>query len=175
MSLNDKHMIDFAVGGSHRGRVVNKRTTLGRLKAILSVPSVDATITAKGYADLDADARSARKAMAGYILPGHFRDGIRKASHQLFRSMIALDLDRVTPLQLDLIREGLVPIEGTYWFMHTTRSHSRRAPRVRMFIPLSHNVDAEEALALVRLLSLGLANDPEEAIEIPDLVSFRFA
>lgn len=174
MPLNDKHKIDIAVGGSHRGRVSNKTTTLRKLREQLSTPSVDASITFAQYQALTVDEKGARKAQAGYIMPGHFRDGIRKRSHQLFRSMVALDLDNVSKRQLRAIREGETPLSRYYWFMHTTRSHSPEKPRVRIFLLLSRNVDADEAYALTRLVAQLLAEDPDEAIEIPDLVSFRF-
>ncbi len=174
MSKHDKHRIDIAVGGAHRGKVANKSTTLRKLREQLSDPLVDKSISYAQYQALSVDEKGERKAMAGYIMPGHFRDGIRKISHQMFRSMVALDLDNVTHQQLDLIRECLVPLRRFYWFMHTTRSHCPERPRVRIFLPLTRNVNAEEAYALTRLVARLLADDPDEAIEIPDLVSFRF-
>lgn len=174
MSKHDKHRIDIAVGGTHRGKVANKTTTVRKLREQLSDPLVDKSISYAQYQALSVDEKGARKAMAGYIMPGHFTDGIRKISHQQFRSLVALDLDNVSHQQLDLIRECLVPLRRFYWFMHTTRSHCPERPRVRIFLPLTRNVNAEEAYALTRLVSLLLADDPEEAIEIPDLVSFRY-
>ena len=174
MSINDKRRIDIAVGGSHRGRVTNKSPTLAKMRETLTQPSVDASINYAQYQALTVDEKGLRKAQAGYMMPGHFRDGVRKISHQMFRSMIALDLDNVTRKQLAAIREGLTPLSRFYWFLHTTRSHCPEKPRVRIFLLLSRNVDADEAFALVRLISQMLLDDPEESIEIPDLVSFRF-
>jgi putative DNA primase/helicase len=173
-SKHDKHRIDIAVGGAHRGKVANKTTTLRKLREQLSDPLVDKSISYAQYQALSVDEKGERKAMAGYIMPGHFTDGIRKISHQQFRSLVALDLDNVSHEQLDLIRESLVPLRRFYWFMHTTRSHCPERPRVRIFLPISRNVNAEEAYALTRLVALLLADDPDEAIEIPDLVSFRY-
>ncbi len=69
---------------------------------------------------------------------------------------------------------GLAEINQYYWIMHTTRAHCPEKPRVRVIIPCSRSMDATETNAITRLLSLQLADDPDEAIEMPDLVSFRY-
>jgi hypothetical protein len=94
-SRHDKHRIDIAVGGIHRGKVVNKSPTLRKLREQLSEPLVDTSISYAQYQSLSVDEKGQRKMMAGYIMPGHFRDGIRKISHQQFRSLVALDLDNI--------------------------------------------------------------------------------
>ena len=174
MSSCDTHRIDVAIGGQHRGKVKNVSPTWRKFVDELSEPMADKAVTFAQFEKLDLSKKSDRKAMAGYIMPGHFRDGIRKISHQKFRSMIAIDIDHATSEQVALIREGRVPLAQFVYFMHTTRSHCPERPRARVWLPIKRNVDAEEAFALTRLVSLLLADDPGEAIEIPDLVSFRF-
>jgi predicted P-loop ATPase len=88
--------------------------------------------------------------------------------------MIVLDLDYVKIAQLEHIRMGFAEINQFYWVMHTTRAHCPEKPRVRVIIPCDRAIDATETNAITRLISMQLADDPDEAIEIPDLVSFRY-
>ncbi len=172
MSRNDSHMIDIATGGKHRGLVVNRTMSLARFRGKLSDPMIDKAVSFAAYAKMDADQKAARKMMAGFVMCAHFRDGLRKGHCQQHRSVLAYDLDNVTPEQLDDLRSGLTPISRYHWFMHTTRSHCPERPRVRLFVFLSRNVNADEFHALVRLVAELLTD--KDGIEIPDPVSFKW-
>ncbi len=161
-------------GGRARGTVASKRWSLRKLLDKLSNPSFDASITYSGYMKLPADEQAARKAAPGFIIAGRFKDGRRKISHQLGRSAIQIDIDYATAAQVDHILHGDAPIRQFCFLWHTTRAHCANKPRVRIIVPLEKMVDADQANAITRYLSTMLADDPEEAIEIPDLVSFRF-
>lgn len=168
-------IINYCVNtGRGLGRVKNKKSTLKRFKDMLAEPMVDTSVTFAHYMALDQDAKLEKKRYPGYWLAAHFRDGRRKLDHQLHRSMIVLDLDYVEIKQLDNIRMGFAEINQYYWIMHTTRAHCPEKPRVRVIIPCSRPMDATETNAITRLTSLQLADNPDEAIEIPDLVSFRY-
>ncbi len=171
----DKRVVKYCVGtGTGLGKVKNRKTTLARLKALLSDPLVDTSVTFAEYMALDQDAKLVKKRAPGNWLAAHFEDGRRKLDHQLFRSMISFDLDYITVEQLEHIRDGGAEINRFYWFMHTTRAHCPEKPRVRMVVLTSRDMNAGETHAITRLLSLHLADDPDEAIEIPDLISFRY-
>jgi predicted P-loop ATPase len=169
------YIVEYCVNaGNSLGRVSNKQLTLNDFKAMLAEPCVDISVSFTQYVDLDQDAKLMKKSAPGFWLAAHFRKGRRKLDHQLFRSMIVLDLDHVRANQLDHIRMGFAEINQYYWIMHTTRAHCPKRPRVRVIIPADRHMDATETNAITRLISMQLAEDPKEAIEIPDLVSFRY-
>lgn len=171
----EDYIVKYCVNTSTSlGRVKNKKSTLKCLKDMLIEPMLDTSTTFAQYMALDQDAKLAKKSAPGYWLAAHFREGRRKLGHQMFRSMIVLDLDYVKIKQLDYIRMGDAEINQYYWIMHTTRAHCPEKPRVRVIIPADRTMDATETNAITRLISLQLADDPDEAIEIPDLVSFRY-
>lgn len=175
MTAIEDYIVKYCVSvGNGLGRVANKKTTLKKLKSLLVEPALDTSVTFAQYMALEQDAKLVKKSAPGYWLAAHFREGRRKLDHQLFRSMIVLDLDYVTMSQLEFIRMGFAEINQFYWIMHTTRAHSPEKPRVRVIIPVDRVMDPTETNAITRLLSLQLAEDPDEAIEIPDLVSFRY-
>jgi putative DNA primase/helicase len=171
----ERYIVKYCVNvGNGHGRVKNEESTLKGLKALLSEPMVDMSVSFAQYMSLDQDAKFVKKSAPGYWLAAQFRGGVRRRDHQLFRSMIVLDLDYVKVAQLDYIRMGFAEINQYYWIMHTTRAHCPKKPRVRVIIPCDRQIDATETNAITRLISMQLAEDPDEAIELPDLVSFRF-
>ncbi|MEM1149953.1 MAG: VapE domain-containing protein [Pseudomonadota bacterium] len=171
------------MGQGNLGTVKSKKVIWKRLKARLSEPMVDASITFTQFLELKKKAGDKDKAANDRLLklkagPGNwtaakYSGTSRKVAEVEGKSCIVYDLDFVTHEQLDYIREGFAEINAFAWFMHTSRSHSPEKPRVRLVIPASRLMLPEEAFAIHRLLALYLADDPEEAVEIPDLVSFR--
>ncbi|SFE59243.1 Virulence-associated protein E [Sulfitobacter brevis] len=171
----ENYIVKYCVStGNGLGRVKNKKSTLKRLKEMLVEPMLDTSVTFAQYMALGQDDKLPKKAAPGYWLAAHFTDGRRKLECQLFRSMIVLDLDNIKVSQLEYVTMGQAEINRHYWIMHTTRAHCPEKPRVRVIIPANREMNATETFAISRLISLQLADDPEEAIEIPDMVSFRF-
>lgn len=155
-------------------QVANKALPLNRFVKLFEEPLHDTSVTYAQYMASDQDAKLLKKSAPGYWVAAHYSDGRRKAQNQHFRSGLVFDLDYVTDEQLEFIRNGGAEINRVYWFMHTTRAHCPENPRVRIFVPTNRKMDATETHALTRLLAMELADDPDEAIEIPDLVSFRY-
>ncbi|WP_068316232.1 VapE domain-containing protein [Aliiruegeria sabulilitoris] len=193
----NNHKIVISVGGTDRGRVTTREITFRKLVKLLSKPSVDAQMAFAQYMAIkkaaskrpppgEAESQEARekrqkaddrlmeiKASAGYIVAGKFKNGRRRKEELIGRSCIQIDIDNATPEQTDFIIDGFAEVCRYAFVWHTTRSHCPERPRVRILVPLSKMVDGDTAHALTRLLSLLLADDPVESIEIPDLVSFR--
>lgn len=166
-------------GGKARGTVTSKKQSMRRLHRAFETPSVDASITYAQYMKLgetkEGKQRQAdKKAAAGFIIAGKFKDGRRKITHQIGRSAIQIDIDHATPAQAEFILVGFAELNEWGYLWHTTRAHCAQKPRIRILVPLKRMVNGDEANALTRLLALTLADDPAEAIEIPDLVSFRY-
>ncbi len=176
-SLNANFVLKFCRSKGSNGttaQVANKALPLNRFLKLFEEPLHDTSVTYAQYMALDQDAKLLKKSAPGYWVAAHYADGRRKAINQHFRSGLVFDLDYVTDEQLEYIRSGSAEINRVYWFMHTTRAHCPEAPRVRIFVPTNRKLDATETHALTRLLAMELADDPDEAIEIPDLVSFRY-
>ncbi len=170
----DSHMIQIAVGvGSGLGKVKNKPVSWRRLKQRLAKPMVDTSVSLAQYLALDTDKKLEKKRAPGNWTAAKYKGTSRKVDQVVGKSCVVLDLDYVTQEQLDFIQDGIAEVNQFAWFMHTSRSHIPEAPRWRMVVPTSRLMSPEEAHAITRLLALYLAPEPDEAIEIPDLVSFR--
>ena len=161
--------------GTSLGKVVTKKKTWKSFRAMFdrSKVLVDTTCTFAQYKALDVDGQGKKKLAAGNWMPALFKDGRRKGPNQLCRTMVVFDLDYVSLSQLDNIRLGFAPICKYAWFMHTTRSHCPEKPRVRLIVPVDRGMTLEECNALTRLLACELADEPDEGIEIPDIVSMK--
>ena len=177
----DTLIIQISVGrNGSMSRVDMKKKTWKTFKAMFDRKNVleDTSCTFAQYAAMSErkegrDKQGVKKMAAGNWSPALFKDGRRKMTNMLGKTGIVFDLDYITIDQLDSIRLELVPVSKYAWFMHTTRSHCPEKPRVRMFVPTSRTISLEEANALTRLLACELADDPDEGIEIPDIVSMK--
>ena len=171
---NDNHTFVVAVSvGKGLGKIRHTRRSWRKWRTIWSEPSVDASCTFAQYEALSPNEKVARKRAPGSWTPSRYKGNRRAVVDLLEKTLLVYDLDHVTHCQLDHIRIGLAPISRFEWFMHTTRSHTPENPRVRMILPVSRPMKPDEANAVFRLVAQELADDPEEGIEIPDLVSFR--
>lgn len=160
-------------GGKARGSVRGGQVSVRKLYETLSTPSVDNSITYSNYMELPLEEKGARKAAPGFIITAKFRDGKRKITHFEGKSAVQIDIDNCTPEQAEYILNGGAPICVYAYLWHTTRAHCAMRPRIRLIVPTDRLMDADEANAITRLLSLYLADDPDEAIEIPDTVSHK--
>jgi len=171
---NDSHTFYVADGvGKGLGRIKNQKRSWRKMKRLLSQPSVDSSVTFAQFQSLDDDTKLAKKRAPGSWTPSRYKGNRRKIAALEAKTLIVYDLDYITIEQLADIREGRAPISRWEWFMHTTRSHCPERPRVRLILPISRELPPDEAQAVFRFLAQYLSDDPEEAIEIPDLVSFR--
>lgn len=170
----DNQKIWITVGvGSGLGRIECKKSSWWRFKNRATEPAVDTSVTLAQYLALGTDAKLEKKRAPGNWTAAKYKGKTRKVAEVAGKSCVVLDLDNISHDQLDDIRGGLAEVNAYAWFMHTTRSHTPEKPRARMIIPASRLMSPEESHAVHRLVSLTLADDPDEAIEIPDLVSFR--
>lgn len=171
---NDNHTFVFALGkGKGLGKIENVRWSWRKFKRKLFEPLKDTSVTYAQYEALSQDERLAKKRAPGAWTPSRYKGTNRRVADLRQKTLIAYDLDHVTQRQLDDIQMGLVGIADYAWAMHSTRGHTPENPRVRLILPVSRPMKPDEAHAVFRLLALKLAGDAEEAIEIPDLVSFR--
>ncbi|MEM6899450.1 MAG: virulence-associated E family protein [Pseudomonadota bacterium] len=176
--MTEAHTFKIATG-TNRGRSKNDIWSARKLWRKLETPLLDTEISYAKWLNLDSesktdnDLKARLKAKAGWFKLGHYKDGRRKLDHLLFVSAISLDLDNISPDQVEALLGGSSPICRYSFFAHTTRSHMPEKPRWRLIVFLSRDVDLDEANALARFLACRLDDDPTVGIEIPDQVSFR--
>jgi len=86
---------------------------------------------------------------AGGFLGGKLREGKRKTGFVEFRSMLTLDMDYANPG----IWEQITMFFDFACCIYSTHKHTPEKPRLRLIIPLSRNVSAEEYMAVARKLA----------------------
>lgn len=156
------------------GKVQTKKKTWKTFKRMFSEQTLlRDNMTFAQYAAMDLDKQQERKKAPGNWSPAVFEGGVRRGHNQRYRTGIVFDLDYITVEQLEAIKDAETPIARFRSFMHTTRSHCPELPRVRMIIPVSRKMSLEENNAITRHLACELAKDPEEGIEIPDIISMK--
>lgn len=96
--------------------------------------------TAAEYAALDSDSRSRTKDVGGFV-GGTLKDGIRKKTNALTRSLVTLDLDG-GGFDPDALLDDLERT-GTEGVIYSTHSHTEEQPRVRVVVPLAKAVPAD--------------------------------
>ena len=99
------------------------------------------------FSEMSRDERSRIKDVGGFV--GGQVDGIRKASNVTQRQLLALDADFGT-LELWDTWEMMV---GCAAALHSTHSHTSETPRLRLLIPLSRPVSADEYTPIARMVA----------------------
>lgn len=103
--------------------------------------------TTEEFASMSRDERSRIKDVGGFV--GGRVDGIRKASNVSERQLLALDADFGT-MELWETWEMMI---GCAAALHSTHSHTADNPRLRLLIPLSRPVSADEYTPVARMVA----------------------
>ena len=76
----------------------------------------------------------------------------RKDENVIYRDVLVLDYDDVPKLRLlhDAITNTL---KGVSWFWHTTYSHTTEQGRIRLYMPLSERISADEYRKYTKVLA----------------------
>ena len=173
--------------GTGLGKVEQKEWTLKKLREKFAEPLVDVNTPISKYLKLSkiakdtdhpkhkeaADAILVMKQSAGNWTAARYKGKNRKVTDIEAKTMLVLDIDHANPDQVAHIRANLTPLAEFYWQAHTSRSHAPEKPKFRLAFPVSREMTTDEAHAALRYLSTYLLDDPEESIEIVDLVTFR--
>lgn len=104
--------------------------------------------TVAEYKKLSKTRQDNVKDVGGFVA-GSLKDGKRKAGHVEYRSMLTLDMDYADSGVWD-------QITMFYDFtccIYSTHKHTTEKPRLRLIIPLSRNVTADEYTAIARLVA----------------------
>lgn len=144
--------------GTHRGKVTNHVMTWGQIIDLFSKVERK-EITVAEYQALSKDERDEAK-RGPYFTGGHYRDGVRHVTHIDARSMLTIDMDAITDLDLvETIKMGIFPDLEAEAFVYSSRSHTPEAPRLRIVLPLTRPVDPVEFSHLSRIVAARI--DPD--------------
>lgn len=80
----------------------------------------------------------------------------RNYDNVLYRDVLVLDYDDEDDLNM-LHKSIKSELEGFAWFWHTTFRHTNESPRIRLYVPLSERISANEYRAYVRTLAQKIA------------------
>ena len=110
--------------------------------------------TVEEYKKMPRGQRDEIKDVGGFV-GGYLRDGRRKGENVEARSLLTLDIDQAVPDIWDAI---------TIFFdfrcmCYSTHKHTSESPRVRLIVPLSREVSADEYPAIARMIAKDIGID----------------
>ena len=105
---------------------------------------------------------SSDKYFRGSVVYGDISNGVddegieyekyRNDNNVIYRDVICLDYDDEDDLN-KLHKSIKSELEGFSWFWHTTFRHTNESPRIRLYVPLSERVSANEYRAYVKAIA----------------------
>ena len=90
------------------------------------------------------------KASQGWYCPAHFEPAYRHGKNLIARHALTFDYDKINPDDVQDIRDTYEDLE---FVIHTSASHTDDNPRIRLVLPLSRPVDAEEFACITRTIA----------------------
>ena len=112
---------------------------------------VEGSQTLDEYLKLDKEAQIDAKDVGGYV-GGTFTGNRRKRSDLKGRDILTFDLDSLTTSDLVMVYNKIKNM-GVTAVIHSTRKHTKEAPRIRLIILLDRMVTGEEYEALARIVA----------------------
>lgn len=110
--------------------------------------TIRTTETVAEYRKMSKPAQDNAKDVGGFV-GGALKQGKRKNGFVDGRSMLTLDLDHAVPEAWDAV----TMLFDFKCLMYSTHKHTPEAPRVRLIIPLSREVSAEEYAPVSRMVA----------------------
>ena len=137
--------LNIAYGNSCMAKKWSNKTisweALGeRLKTTIRTPE-----TVEEYGKMKKADKDAAKDKGGFV-GGQLKEGRRKRENVASRSLLTMDMDQAAPDFLDTY--SMLSPYSTY--IYSTHSHSPSSPRLRLIIPLTRDVSADEYQAVGR-------------------------
>lgn len=140
--------ITITVGASRWAKVWNPETKLlSEFYASLGAFH-RSTETLAEYRAMPKSKQDELKDVGGFVA-GTFKGKVRRASDVTGRDVITLDLDNIPSGGTDEILNKLDGL-GVGYCVYSTRKHSPESPRLRVMIPLSRTVTADEYEPIAR-------------------------
>lgn len=104
--------------------------------------------TVSEYLKLKKEEQDEIKDVGGFV-GGRLKEGVRKNGYVEYRSMLTLDMDYASPGVWDMI----TMLFDFACCIYSTHKHTKEKPRLRLIIPLSRNVSADEYTAAARMVA----------------------
>jgi hypothetical protein len=167
----DEHIVRVSFGGKNLGKSENDNVGWAAFIRRFKEPKKTRE-KHSCYMKENSEAKNCLKGIGGWFLGAHVEGGKRKATNVKDRDIITLDLDNISVE----VYESIVVHKG-HWlnkfecFIHTTRSHTPDAPRLRVVLLAGSEISVEKYEALTRIMAWHV--DPR--METVDPVSFRIA
>ena len=150
----DKRKFVVSVGKSRTDKKW-KYTELHWAKFVERCSTAEATgETAAEYAQMDREQRGQIKDKGGFVA-GMMSSGRRTKGSVLSRSMVTFDLDYVNGSAPE-VWDGITKRLDCSALVYSTHSHTEDSPRLRLIVPLSEDVPAEQYEPLARKLAQNL-------------------
>lgn len=107
-------------------------------------------VTVSEYAELSKDERGAVKGQGGWFVGGTFKNRRRRRDNFGARSMVTLDLDHLSPLDIFDLE---IAFSGIECVAYATHSSVIERPRLRLVFPLQRDVTYDEYQPVARYLA----------------------
>ncbi|MEG1410853.1 MAG: virulence-associated E family protein [Terrisporobacter sp.] len=137
--------IDISIGNSRK----DKKWNCEEMDLDKFVKRISSTIrtaeTMEEYKKLPKTAKDDIKDVGGFVL-GKLKDNRRRKDCVINRSGLTLDMDYATANTIEDIEKSC----SFKCYFYSTHKHSKENPRLRLIIPLSRNVSADEYTAVAR-------------------------
>lgn len=143
--------ITISVVNSRKQSAVRRVTLSWNTFASRLRQPVECSQTLNEYLKLDKEAQVDAKDVGGYV-GGTFTGNRRKRSDLKGRDILTFDLDSLTTSDLVMIYNKIKNM-GVTAVIHSTRKHTKEAPRIRLIILLDRTVTGEEYEALARIVA----------------------
>lgn len=142
--------LTIATAGSRRSTSwKNQEVSWGQLVHRLAITQRTAE-TQDEYTSMSRAKKDEIKDVGGFV-GGALRNGRRKAESIIHRGLLTLDIDSVP--QGEDPWPTVTMVIGCAAIIYSTHSHTPKAPRLRLVIPLSRNVTPDEYAALSRRIA----------------------
>lgn len=140
----------ISIGNSRKDKVWKQKTvSWDEFVKKLSQTTVTSETQAE-YRKMKKNQQDNVKDVGGFVA-GELKNGRRRKENVLSRSMVTLDMDYADDAVL--IAENMEMLYDYACCIYSTHKHSPEKPRLRMIIPLSRSVSADEYQAISRMIA----------------------
>ena len=150
MKLNNDRKIRISSAGSRKATYWPVQELWWSEFVDKLITPVRSTETLTAYLRLPKSEQDKLKDVGGFV--GGVINGQRKASNVKGRDLITLDLDNIPENGTDMILKRVDSL-GCGYAVYSTRKHETSKPRLRVIIPLSREVSADEYEPIARKLA----------------------
>lgn len=153
MTPDTRTLVYGRTTAADRGHIVHHRASWAAIVELFRQPVVR-PITSAAYQASSPKARAHSK-NTGLFFGGKCADNHRGDNDLEYRSIVNLDLDLNCAHIWDdfQLLGSLDALDGMSYLIHTTRSHTEGAPKMRVLIPLSRDVEPAEYEPVARALA----------------------